>query len=131
MGREKKPSQRLQTSPTIAFKVPIRVVPNDFLDRGPGGIDPGSLPRLLLPFGGYGGVHSYPTPPAAVSASREDEHPTNTIRSGAAVFYAGPTNGSRSVRAVSASELAERYFTGRSDGLRPSGFEYLLVGSRR
>jgi methyltransferase (TIGR00027 family) len=35
------------------------------------------------------------------------------------------------IKMVSASELAERYFTGRSDGLRPSGCEYLLVGSRR
>jgi methyltransferase (TIGR00027 family) len=34
------------------------------------------------------------------------------------------------VELVSSTKLAERYFAGRSDGLRPSGGEYLIVASR-
>ena len=39
---------------------------------------PGSRPWLLQPFGGYGGVRSHPTGPAA-ALSRGDEHRRNTV----------------------------------------------------
>jgi O-methyltransferase involved in polyketide biosynthesis len=39
------------------------------------------------------------------------------------------TTGFKEVKHVSASDLADRYFAGRADGLRPSSGEHLLVAT--